>query len=229
MVNESIPLLYIPCSLCRRVISSNDISGVKSFYRALHLDAISTICDVLVWKMMRNANIYFVFLDKISMTRVEHTHAHTLRRRGNLYEFVATGPRSRVKPHSSCRVNTLRQRRNGGHFRGHFRFVFLKNSFLFWYNFHWNLFSLSNVQQATFGWDNALALSRRQAIIWTYFCDAYMRTRSRWGKMVREPISCRGQAISGTTAEPLLYVPGPQEDDMLMGGQTRGLKLRIYQ
>ena len=77
LVNESIPLLYIPCSLRRRVISSNDISGVKSYYRALHLDAISPICDVLVWKMMRNANIYFVFLDKISMTRVEHTHAHT--------------------------------------------------------------------------------------------------------------------------------------------------------
>ena len=44
--------------------------------------------------------------------------------------------------------------------------------------FHWSLFLRENWQYSIIGWDNSLASTRRQAIIWTNddkFTDGYMR------------------------------------------------------
>ena len=61
-------------------------------------------------------------------------------------------------------------------------FSWMKN-FAFWLKFHWRLFLRSNWQQSSIGWDNGLALNRRQAIIWINADPIYWRmcgTRGRW-------------------------------------------------
>ena len=79
-------------------------------------------------------------------------------------------------PDHRGRLNSSLPVQNGGHFADDiFRCIFVNESFVFWFQFHWSLFQKSNWQCLIIGLDSGLVPNRLQGVIWTTFEPIHWR------------------------------------------------------